>query len=105
MRLIERRCENLKAEEKRKCIVIRGLQKDRRGFEKEMEEFFDTKLEREVKVQQASILGQERKVIWVKFGTLEDKDKIMEWKKRLGQEPIYKEKSYRRKGKRMKKEL
>ena len=47
-----------------------------------MEEFFKKKL------QQASILGQERKVIWVKFGTFE-KNKIMERKKRLGQKPVY----------------
>ena len=82
MRKIERRCEKLEAEEKRMCIVIRGL-------EKEMEEFFKTKLETEVKVQPKSILGQNRDVTWVKFRTLEDKGEIMRRKKRLGQEPIY----------------
>ena len=89
IRIMEKRCEKQEAGETRKCIVIRGLQKDKRGLEKEMKEFFKTKMETEVKVQQASILGLERKVIWMKFGTLEDKKEIMEWKKRLGQELIY----------------
>ena len=46
-----------------------------------MGEFFKTKLETEV--QQEGILVQKRKVIWVKFGTLKDKDKIMEHKRDL----------------------
>ena len=54
----------------------------------EEKEHEKTRLKEEIK-QDSSILWQEGKVIWVKFGTLEDKNKIIEREKRLGQKPIY----------------
>ena len=44
MRIVEKRRKKLEADEKRKFVVIRGLQKNRRGLEKEIEEFFKTML-------------------------------------------------------------
>ena len=85
-----KKCEKLEAEEKRKCIVIRGLQNDRRGLEKEMEVFQD-EAGNGSEYATGRPLGQERKVNWVIFGTLEDKENIMGRTdgKRLRQEPIY----------------
>ena len=86
VRKMEKRCETLDAEEKRKYVIIRGLRKHRRRLEKGIKEFFKTNLETEVEVQvpQASNLGQERKAIRVTFGSLEEKEEIMKQKKKLG---------------------
>lgn len=89
MREVEKRCERLEMDERKKCVIIRGLQKTKRGLEKEMEEFFESKLDVKVKVQQANLIGYEKKLVWVKLSTFEDKEKVMENKKKLGAERVF----------------
>jgi len=89
MKMIEKRCERLEAEERKKCVIIKGLKKERKGLEREMEKFFAEKLEVEVKVQESNRIGYERNIVWVKLSTQEEKEQIMANKRKLGNEKIF----------------
>jgi len=55
---IERKYRRLETEERRKCIIIKGMKMEKKDMEKKLERFFKEKMMLEVNVQRARIIGR-----------------------------------------------